>query len=144
MTFTGKEDGAVFCCARICHRAGGGGNAPPLPPGMTSVMPGVSVVVRSRLKSTITCGSTEYFVARAPTVSDAFVVTTTPWTGGMTIWSPGATETLGERLVFDQRVSATLPWYFVAIVFWFSPGATMYVKGWWVIGAAVRVRTRLM
>ena len=55
-------------------------------------MPGVSVAVRSRLKSMIVWGSTEYLVARALTVSLALVVTTMPCTGGITIWSPVATE----------------------------------------------------
>ena len=47
-------------------------------------------------------------------------------------------------MVFDQRISATLTWYFVAIVFRFSPEATMYVKGWWLIGADVGIDTGLM
>src|SRR5436309_9993499 len=107
---TGYAAEAAFCWARICHSAGGGGKAPPMPPGTTSVIPEVRVEVRRRLKSTMACASTEYLVASACRVSLPLVVTTTPWTGGITIWSPVATESLEYRLAFDQRISATVTW----------------------------------
>ncbi len=73
-------------------------------------MPDVSVDVRSRLKSMITCGSTWYLVARDASVSLALVVTTMPCTGGITIWSPVATWSFEYRFAFDQRISATVTW----------------------------------
>jgi len=85
-----------------------GGNAPPTPPGMTMVAPAGTWVLRSRLKSMIACGSTWYLDARPSIVSLDLVVTTMPCTGGITIWLPVATESVDIRLVFDQRISATV------------------------------------
>src|SRR5450759_3751006 len=87
------------------YRAGGGGNAPPTPPGITSTVPAVSCVVRNRLKSMMVWGSTWYLVPRLSNVSLAFVVTTMPGIGGMISWSPVATESGEIRFVFDRRLS---------------------------------------
>ncbi len=73
-------------------------------------MPDVRVEVRRRLKSTMACGSTEYLAASDCRVSLDLVVTTMPWTGGITIWSPVETESFEYRLPFDQRISATVMW----------------------------------
>src|SRR5690348_7295871 len=128
----------------IWYSAGGGGNAPPTPPGMTSTWPALNCEDRSRLKSTIACASTEYLVARASTVSLALTTTTTPCTGGMTSWSPVATASLEYRLLFDQRISGTVTWYLAAIADRSSPAATVYVNGWWLTGADVGIDTGLM
>src|SRR5205807_2132676 len=103
-----------------------------------------SCAVRSRLKSMMACGSTWYVVPSASTVSLALVVTTTPCTGGMTTWSPVATESFEIRLLFDHRISATVTWYLVAIAVRFSPAATVYTTGVWLIGADVGIDTGLM
>src|SRR6267143_2932497 len=111
---------------------------------MTSVVPLVSCVLRRRLKSMMTWGSTWYLVARASIVSLELATTTIPCSGGMTTWLPVATESVDMRFVFDQRISATLTWNLVAIADRSSPAATVYANGWRLTGAEVGIDTGLI
>src|SRR4029077_13612248 len=103
-----------------------------------------SCVLRRRLKSMMLCASDWYFVARPSSVSVALTVTTIPGTGGIQIWSPVATTSLEIRLVFDQRIWLTVTWYLAAMTFRFSPAATVYMNGSWLIGADSGIATGLM
>src|ERR1700693_465769 len=40
-------------CTTVCHKVGGGGKAPPTPPGITRTVPATSCGLRRRLKSRI-------------------------------------------------------------------------------------------
>src|SRR6267143_6639039 len=77
-------------------------------------------------------------------VSPALTLTTTPGTGGITIWSPVETESFENRFEFDHRIWETVTLNLVAIESRLSPASTVYVNGWWLIGAELGIETGLM
>src|ERR1700687_3024273 len=88
--------------------------------------------------------STPYVLAMLSMVSPALTVTTTPGTGGIRIWSPVEMESSLNRFEFDQRIWDTVTPNLEAIESRVSPACTVYVDGWWLIGAELGIATGLL